>query len=482
MEKSTDLNIGKKAFISSAIILLILMLMAGLMTRFIPAGSFDRKLINGREVIQPGTYHLTQEKTYPVWRWFTAPVEVLGGPENIIIITIIIFILIVGGSFSLLSKSGVLRYSIETVVKRFTGQKYYLLAGIVFIFMVFGAVLGTFEEIIPLVPVVVTLAYSLGWDSLTGLGMSLLAAGFGFASAIANPFSVGVAQKLAGLPMFSGAFFRIIVFLVIYALLSFFLIRYTTKLEKNPKISPVYQEDLSARKGLHKTEEEMSEGDDKLIKAVRWFVGIVAAMLIVILITSFIKSISDFTLPLIALLFLIGGVGSALISGMTGQKVIGQFLRGVTNIAPGIILILMATSVKHIISQSGIMDTILYYAANYISGKGPFTAVILIYIFVLFINFFIGSASAKAFLIMPIVTPLADLIGINRQIAVLAFVFGDGFSNVIYPTNAVLLIGLGLTVVNYPKWFKWIIKLQIIIFLITSIFLGIAMYINYGPY
>ena len=128
------------------------------------------------------------------------------------------------------------------------------------------------------------------------------------------------------------------------------------------------------------------------------------------------------------------------------------------------------------------MDSILHYAAEFIINTTSIVSILLIYLLVLIMNFFIGSGSAKAFLIMPIVIPLADLIGINRQIAVLAFAFGDGFSNVIYPTNAVLLISMGLTTVSYPNWFKWIIKLQLLILVITSILLLFALVTNYGPF
>jgi uncharacterized ion transporter superfamily protein YfcC len=142
----------------------------------------------------------------------------------------------------------------------------------------------------------------------------------------------------------------------------------------------------------------------------------------------------------------------------------------------------MAMSVSHIIARGGVMDTVIHYAAGLISGASSYLAIHIIYALVLVMNFFIGSASAKAALLIPILTPLADISGVTRQTMVLAFCFGDGFSNVFYPTNAVLLIGLGLTTVSYPKWFRWIGFLQMVVLVITALVLTLAVWFGYGPF
>jgi uncharacterized ion transporter superfamily protein YfcC len=142
----------------------------------------------------------------------------------------------------------------------------------------------------------------------------------------------------------------------------------------------------------------------------------------------------------------------------------------------------MAASIKHIAAQGGIMDTILHSASLSFSQAGPFLAALIVYGLALFIEFFIGSGSAKAFLMMPILLPLADLVGVTRQVAVTAYCFGDGFSNMAYPTNPVLLICLGLTVVSYPKWLKWSLKLWLWVFLVTVAFLGLGVAIHFGPF
>ncbi len=171
-----------------------------------------------------------------------------------------------------------------------------------------------------------------------------------------------------------------------------------------------------------------------------------------------------------------------MLSGAKLRELTSTFLRGTLSILPAVLLIMMAMSVKHIITSGGIMDTILYRAGEAIKGAGPFTAALLIYLLTMFLNFFVPSASAKAFLMMPILSPLADIVGITRQTAVLAFDFGDGFSNMLYPSNALLLIALGFTVVSYPRWLKWTLPIQCLMAVVTVLFLFIAVNIAYGPF
>ena len=225
MDEKSGVRISRRAFTQAALILFVLMMVAGILARIIPAGQYQRVEVNGREVIVPGTFEYVEPPDYPVWRWFTAPVEVLFAADGSTVIAIILFILLVGVAFAVMDKSGILKSALARIVMRFGGRKYGLLLFVAFCFMALGAFFGIFEEVIPLVPIMVALAYSLGWDSLTGLGMSILATNVGFSAAIFNPFTIGVAHKLSGLPLFSGAGLRLGLFLVGYAILATFLTR-----------------------------------------------------------------------------------------------------------------------------------------------------------------------------------------------------------------------------------------------------------------
>jgi len=217
-------------------------------------------------------------------------------------------------------------------------------------------------------------------------------------------------------------------------------------------------------------------------KALIWFASWIAVAMLMVIVTARMPVLSNLAFPMMTVFFLIGGIGGGILAELKLAEIGKAFGKGVLNFMPGLLLVLMAYSVKHIITTGMIMDTILYRAAELISRSTPMAAAFLVYATTLVMNFFIGSASAKAFLMMPLLTPLADLVGITRQTAVLAFDFGDGFSNMIFPTNALLLIALSFTVVGYTKWMRWTWKLQILILFITSAFLAFAVKINFGPF
>lgn len=242
-----SLKIGKRTFLIAFFILLALMVTVGVLTRVIPTGSYDRQMVDGKEVLLQGSFHWTSTDRLPVYRWFTAPFEVVASADGAVILVIIFFLLAVSMAFSLLEKSDILSLLILWVVRRFAGKKYRLMAVIVFLFMLMGAVLGTFEENIALVPLMIALSYCLGWDSLVGLGMSILASCFGFTAAISNPFSIAITQKIAGLPLYSGFGYRILIFAVYYGVVFLFLYRYGRKIEKTPQKSLVYADDAYLR-------------------------------------------------------------------------------------------------------------------------------------------------------------------------------------------------------------------------------------------
>lgn len=454
-------SIQKKAFFSAIIILVFLLVLTGILTFFIPTGQFDRTLVNGVETIIPNSFQYTDVGNIAVYRIFTAPFEVLFYDGNLIIIAIILFLLIIGGSIKVLDELGIIEFVIQKIIKRFYHKKYLLLSLITLLFMAIGAIIGVFEEIIPLVPIMIILSKKLGWDTKIGLGMSILAAGFGFSAAITNPFTIGVAQELSDLPVFSGILYRIIIFIVIYLILITFLIINAKKVDTKP----LYDELQLDYKIPNKS-------------SLLWVSIWLSMMLLSIIISPFVPFIQDYNLILIALYFLIASIGAGLFD-KDNIKTFKTLYKGAIGMAPGVILILLATGVKHLIVISGSMDTILFELTELISSSSDSVVISGAFGFTLVLNFFIGSGSAKAFLIMPIMNPLLDLSNISRQLGVLAFQLGDGFSNMFYPTNAVLLVALGLADFPYTKWFKWTFILQVIVIIVSIIFLFIGLEVGY---
>lgn len=477
---NSSVKIGARAFATAVLILLGLMIVSGLLTVFLPSGEYERVQLEDRSLITPGSYEEVEKPDYPVWRWFTAPVEILFTSGNVTLITLILFLFAVGGSITILEQIHVMDLLVQMLIDKFHRNKYLLMAVTIFIFMALPSLLGIYEGLVPVIIFVVPMARRLGWDSLTGLGMSLLPMAFGLAAAISNPFTIAVAQTIADLPLFSGSWLRIIFFVLVYIALFLFVYRHARKVERKPESSPCHTADAELG------EVEVHDFSDTHIHLVRrgliWFSVWIGIALVVVLGVAFFPDLGFLAFPLMGLMFLIGGFGAGVFSGHRLAKVAHIFLKGGLNIIPGAFLIMLAYSVKYIIDSGMVTDTLLFMAADAIEQASPFQSVLLIYGITLVMNFFIGSASAKAFLMMPILVPLADLVGITRQTTVLAFGYGDGFSNMIFPTNPLLLIALSFTVVSYTKWLKWTIPLQVIMAAFSLLFMFIAVRIGFGPF
>jgi uncharacterized ion transporter superfamily protein YfcC len=459
------------------IILICVMVFSYILTQVMPMGSFSRAIHEGREVIVPGSYTVSEDARLPLWRLFTAPFEVFLTADAATAVMIILFIMLIGGVFLIFEKCGLLHYAMHLVIQRFAEKKYVLLAAVTFFGMVLGSTMGLFEETVILTPITVALAISLGWDALVGVGMSVLAVGFGFSASTFNPFTTGVAQKLAGLPLYSGLWLRFLVFIVVYLILFAFLLMYAKRIDKNPKKSLMYGKQTSS---AIVNEEATLPDPVKSKKAFMFFGCCLAAIAVYIAAGIFVPDLSSYSMPVMALLFTIGGIGAGFLLGY--KRVIQDFLKGMVSFLPSAVLLMLAMSVKHIIISGGIMDTLLQYAYEAVNRTDALMSLYIIFLVVLCFNFFIGGAASKAFLVIPLLAPLAELIGLTRQSIVLAFCFGDGFSNMLYPTNAVLLITLGIIGIPYITWFRWTWKIQAFTAVLCLGFLFIAHATGYGPF
>ncbi|MBR6620727.1 MAG: YfcC family protein [Clostridia bacterium] len=459
------LNVSVKSFAGAIAVILALMIFTYALTFFIPGGEYARTLdAAGNTIIDAEGGFSYIDGGLPLWKWLLSPVLVLGAEGGGMMIAIIVFLFVIGGVFNSLDADGLMKYMLDKIVYHFGGARYKLMAVVMFFFMAMGAFIGSFEECIPLVPIVVSLSVSLGWDVMTGMAMSLLAVGCGFASGVCNPFTVGVAQSLAGLPMFSGIWLRLVSFVVIYALLFVFTFKHGKKVSVN-------------------TSAEISKipftPDKKMDKGLICFASIVGFGMLLVLSSGFITALQDYTMVIVAVMFLIAGITSVLVSGMKGKDLGKYFGKGVVGILPAVLMLLMASSIKYILTEAKILDTILYWAVDTANGMPKWMIILFVYLIVLVMNFFISSGSAKAFLLIPLIVPMAQLFGIEAQLCIMAFAFGDGFSNVFYPTNAALLIALGLTDVSYGKWIKFSWKFQALNLLVTSGLLLLGLAIGY---
>ena len=396
-------------------------------------------------------------------KWLLSPILVLGSDSGSTTIAVLVFLLIIGGITNGLNKCGFMEYMLNKIVYKYCHHRYRLMFVMVLFFMAMGSIVGSFEEVVPLTPIIVSLAINMGFDAYTGIGMSLLAVGCGFAAGVFNPFTIGVAQELAGLSMFSGAELRLLSFVLIYIVLMMFLVSHARKIAIDINTD-------------NKKEFVVNNNMERAYKA---FIVIFSIAIALILVSPFIQVLQDFTLIIVALAFLIAGVVSIKLTKTSNVLLFDYMKEGLINILPSAILILMASSIKYTMDESGVLNNILNIITNFASGMNKVELVLFIYLICLILEIFVPSGSAKAFLLIPLLMPLADRFGLSRQLCVLAFAYGDGFSNVFYPTNPALIISLSLTKINYKDWFKYSSKFQLINLILTSAVLLLSLVLNY---
>jgi uncharacterized ion transporter superfamily protein YfcC len=392
---------------------------------------------------------------------------------------------------------------------------------IMLMFSIFGATFGMSEETIAFIIIIVPLAITMGYDSIVGVSMCFVAAGLGFAGALLNPFTIGIAQGLSDLPLFSGIEYRFFCWIVINAVGIAWILRYAAKVKKNPKASPVYEDDAYWRnKGNTEDVENIRFHTPKSAWFTFFFILVVMAIyswlmpettlkvgnssatipVIPILTGAFLitsllslrKSAHFFVLNLllftilylivgvmgygwyvmeIATLFFAMGIASGVAMNNSANKITNLFLEGVKDILSAAMVVGLAGGIIIVLQNGQVIDTILYSISESMGNMGEVASVGMMYVFQTIINVVIPSGSAKAALTMPIMSQFSDLIGVSRQATVMAFQFGDGFTNMITPTSGVLIGVLGVAKIPYDKWVKWITPFMIVLVLLGFLLL-----------
>lgn len=444
------------------VIVFSLIVISAILTWILPGGEYDRdqKEVKGveRTVIVEGTFRKTESNPQGL-EIFTAPIKgflKLG--------EIIAFIFIVGGAFYMLNETGSITAGIGKLVNVLEGKEFLIIPIVMTIFSLFGAVFGMCEEAMPFVLIFVPLAISLGYDSIVGVCLTFLAAGVGFAGAFINPFTLQIAQGLSGIQPLSGMGYRVLIWFIVTGFTIAWVMVYAARIKENPAKSPMHELDEKRRRELKKKQEEIREftwrhGACLLIL----LAGIVFMIVGVILFQWYIKEIAG--------LFLAMGLASAIVAGQRMNEIANSFIKGCKDIVSAALVVGFVGGIIVILEEGGIMDTILYYMAQSVSGMPKIIAADVQYIIQLAFNFFIPSGSTKAALTMPVMAPLADLSGITRQTAVLAYQLGDGFTNMIIPTSGVTVGTLAMAKIPYEKWFRWNFPMQACFFIISLILL-----------
>lgn len=456
--KFTKFKAPNTFLIISSIIVLV-----AILTYIIPAGEFDRTEVNGRSIVVDGTFHSTDSNPQFIDAVLMAPIN--GFIDSAEIIG---FILIVGGAFLVFQKTEAVDSSIRSIAAAYHKHKFlriFLIPIFMTIFSLGGAIFGMGEEVIPFILIFIPMSLALGYDSITGVAIPFVGAGAGFAGAFINPFTIGIAQGIAGLPILSGIGYRIIVWLIVTSAAILFVSIYAAKIKKQPSVSPTFESDEKKRKELHIESQKDFKGMDKKHKRVLlvFLFGFVVLIFGVLKYEWFIKEISA--------LFILMGIAVGIISGLSAKEITDGFIKGAKDLAGTALVVALARGILVIATDGRIIDSILYSLSSIINYLHPVVASQAMFLIQSFLNFFVPSGSGQAALTMPIMAPLSDLVGVSRQTAVLAFQFGDGFTNMIIPTSAITMGVLTLAEIPWERWAKWILPLQLIFILLSFILL-----------
>ena len=473
--KESALKLDGKTVSAIVGLLVIILGIVGVLTQTVTPGEYE--VVDG--TIIDGTYHVLEDYRLPIWKIIFSPIMCFASSHIGTGVLIILLIVLIGGSFLILEQCGVLKYIMATLIKKFSHKKYALMAVVTFVLMALSSTAGVLEESLTIIPIAVAVSLALGWDSLVGLGMSIVSIAWGFTAATFNPFNVVTVQKLSGLEIFSGTWLRFIVFAGVYLILFLFLYTYAKKIEKNPKASLVYESDLELRKKYSLDDAETVLADEKIRKGTKAYL---ICMLIDIgfIVLDFVLSTGGaLSLPAMAILFTTGGILAGHFTGFSAKKIVNTFINGVKAIAPAILLIIFIIAITYVLDEGKIMHTMLYHFSNMMQGISPYIAIFLMLGIVALLEFVVGSSTAKAFLIVPLVAPLADLIGLSKQSVVTTFCIADGFTNLLYPTNGLMIIAIGLINVSYGKWIKWTWKLFLGEFIFSALVMLLMVAINY---
>jgi len=447
------------------VIVFALIVLAAVLTWIVPGGRYERTEVEVRggirEVIddsQPFQYEASSPQTYQV---FTAPIN---GFLRSGMTDIVVFIFLVGGAFFVLNETGAITAGITQLVKLLKRREFLIIPVVMTTFSLFGAAFGMCEEAIPFALIFVPMAIALGYDSLVGVSLTFLAAGVGFAGAFFNPFTLQIAQGLAGVQLVSGWEYRVFVWVVATALTIAWVMVYAARIKADPSRSLMHEIDSARREEILAQQVEVGEFTKRH--------GLVLVLLLAVIVLMIVGvALWDWFIVEIAGLFFAMGIIAGAISGMGPNRLARTFLDGCRDIAGAALIVGFAGGILHILESGNIMDTILHAMGSVTSQLPGVVSAWAMYGVQLVLNFFIPSGSTSAALTMPLLAPLADLSGITRQTAVLAYQFGDGFTNMIIPTSGVTVGTLALAKIPYEKWFRWNLPMQGFFVVMSMLFL-----------
>ena len=428
----------KHAIPNTYVIIAAVILLCAVATWLVPGGQYV--------TAEDGAFSYERVDNVPqTWQVFTAVYHGFVKQAGIIV-----FILVVGGAFWLLNATGAVAAGIKAFIARVGKRDKWVLVSVTLLFSLAGAVFGMSEETIPFVGIMVPLAVSMGYDAFMGMLIVYVASNVGFSSAFLNPFTVGIAQGMADIPLFSGMEYRIVCWALLTALLCVFVVLYARRTRKEPAV------------------ETVAAQAEKPTRRQSWIL-VVLLLTVVMLVVG--VTVWEWYLPEITGLFLLMGIVCGIIAGFSANRIAEELMAGARDILSAALVVGFAAGIIVILQDGRIVDSILHAMQEGLDGTGPLASLSAMYGIQAVINFIIPSATAKAAITIPIMAPFSDLVGVSRQAMVLAFQFGDGFTNMITPTSGVLVAALAMARIPYAKWVKWVWKMVVVLLVLGFLLL-----------
>lgn len=458
--------------INPMIFLIVVMVLVVIASYIVPAGSFERVYVEAmdRKIVVADSFHYTEQNPIGL---FDLMKSLTLGIQNASYI--IAFLMIIGGMFAIMSGTGAINAGLANVVRATRGKEIIMIPVVMTVFGLMSCFCANFEEFLAFIPLILAVSLSMGFDSMTALGIVFGAVAAGYGGAATNAFTVGVAQSIAGLPTFSGMPLRLALFAVLLLVSMAYVMWHARRIKKNPQLSPSYTEDMENAKKYVLDADETAPLTTRqklvllvLFAAILWTVyGVLA---------------HGYYIDELAAVFLTAGVIAGVVGGSRPSKICDDFLAGAANMLAPCIIIGMANAVVLMMSDAGIIDTIIYGLSNTLIGLPATLLASGMFVVQTIFNLAVPSGSGQAAITMPLMAPLADMLGITRQTAVLAFQLGSTFTDLIGPTSGEILVALAMCKVPYPKWVKWLFPLFCLWCLVAFAFLTYATVTAYGPF
>lgn len=448
------------------VIIFGIVLLSALLANIVPAGQFDRVANEaGKMIVVPGSFHYVESVGCSFFDIFVSLQQgfVAGGQ-------IIFFIIFAYAFVYMLIKNGTFDAVIGGLLRSVGDNIHMIIPICMLTFGILGSTMGMSEETYGLLPVFISIACALGYDAIVGGSMVYVAVAVGFAAATINPFTIGIAQEVSGVPLFSGLGYRIICFIVYMSVTMIYVWRYAKRIKKDPTKSILYGSEMETR--------EIASKEDLMKKE---FNGIQKVSCILFIFTIFMLVYGTISwgwyIDEIAGLFALMMIVVGLISKFSPSQISEYFIEAAKEMMYGALLVGLSRAIPTILDNASIIDTIVYWLSELLMNfTGVVSALGMLFVQNI-INFFIPSGGGQALVTMPILAPVAEMVGLSRQVAVLAYQFGDGFSNIFWPTSVFMMCGIMRMPVN--KWYKFITPLFGMLFVCEIILLSVAVMIGY---